>query len=129
MQLPQFRVPFLMERLAPPSTGLTGTFDSAYLSGITTFVEYITNKGGFAILDREFHRHRHAYNPLTLLSAHNFMIYNGAQITSTDNFKTFWTNLAAKFADNANVIFGKQHFYCILHATWLTCRRLDERAT
>ncbi|KZV68271.1 carbohydrate-binding module family 1 protein [Peniophora sp. CONT] len=83
-----FRVPFLMERLAPPSTGLTGTFDSTYLSGITTFVEHITSKGGFAILD-----------------PHNFMIYNGAQITSTSNFKSFWTNLATKFAGNANVIF------------------------
>lgn len=38
------------------------------------------------------------------------MIYNGAQITSTSNFKAFWTNLATKFADNANVIFGKRRF-------------------
>ncbi|KAF9519115.1 glycoside hydrolase family 5 protein [Hydnum rufescens UP504] len=31
-----FRVPFLMERISPPSTGLTGPFDSTYLSGLKT---------------------------------------------------------------------------------------------
>ena len=31
-----FRIPFLMERLSPPATGLTGPFDSAYLSGLET---------------------------------------------------------------------------------------------
>ena len=31
-----FRIPFLMERLSPPATGLTGPFNSAYLSGLQT---------------------------------------------------------------------------------------------
>ena len=31
-----FRIPFLMERLSPPATGLTGPFDSTYLGGLTT---------------------------------------------------------------------------------------------
>ncbi|KAG6899562.1 hypothetical protein C0993_009231 [Termitomyces sp. T159_Od127] len=31
-----FRVTFLMERLNPPSSGLTGPFDATYLSGLTT---------------------------------------------------------------------------------------------
>lgn len=31
-----FRIPFLMERLSPPATGLTGPFDSTYLEGLKT---------------------------------------------------------------------------------------------
>ena len=31
-----FRVTFLMERLSPPATGLTGPFDPDYLSGLKT---------------------------------------------------------------------------------------------
>jgi endoglucanase len=59
-----FRVAFLMERLSPPSSGLTGSFDSTYLNGLKNIVNYITNKGGYAILD-----------------PHNFARYNGGVIT------------------------------------------------
>ena len=31
-----FRIPFLMERISPPATGLTGPFDSTYLGGLQT---------------------------------------------------------------------------------------------
>lgn len=31
-----FRIPFLMERMSPQATGLTGPFDSTYLSGLQT---------------------------------------------------------------------------------------------
>ncbi len=49
-----FRIPFLMERVSPPSTGgLTGPFNSTYLDGLKQTVSYITGKGGFAIVDRE----------------------------------------------------------------------------
>lgn len=49
-----FRVPFLMERVSPPSTGgLTGPFNSTYLSGLQQIVSYITGKGGFAVVDRK----------------------------------------------------------------------------
>ena len=47
-----FRIPFLMERMSPPATGLTGAFDSTYLSGLQTIVSYITGKGGYALVDR-----------------------------------------------------------------------------
>lgn len=46
-----FRVPFLVERLVPPANGLGGAFDQTYLSGLTTTVNYITNKGGYAAID------------------------------------------------------------------------------
>ena len=48
-----FRVPFLMERLSPPSTGMSGPFDQTYLQGLKTIVSYITGKGGYALIDRE----------------------------------------------------------------------------
>jgi endoglucanase len=86
-----FRVTFLMERMSPPSTGLAGPFNSVYLSGLTTIVNYITNKGGFALLD-----------------PHNFMSYNGAQISNTTLFAGWWANLAKQFT-SPNVIFDLQN--------------------
>lgn len=44
-----FRVPFKMERLTP--SGLTGSFDSAYLADLTSTINYITGKGAYAIVD------------------------------------------------------------------------------
>ncbi|KAI0747325.1 endoglucanase [Irpex lacteus] len=83
-----FRVPFLMERLSPPATGLTGPFDSTYLQGLKTIVSYITGKGGYALVD-----------------PHNFMIYNGATISDTNAFQTWWQNLAAQFKTDSHVVF------------------------
>ncbi|KAJ7126929.1 endoglucanase [Mycena epipterygia] len=83
-----FRVPFQMERLVAPATGLTGPFSTAYLANLTATINYITGKGAFAALD-----------------PHNFMIYNNAAITSTSAFQTFWTNLAGQFKSNPRVIF------------------------
>ncbi|KAF7294516.1 CBM1 domain-containing protein [Mycena kentingensis (nom. inval.)] len=84
-----FRVPFQMERMVSPSTGMTGALVSSYLGNYTATINYITNtKGAFAIID-----------------PHNFMIYNGAQITNTASFQTFWTNLASQFRTNTRVIF------------------------
>jgi len=77
-----------MERISPPANGLTGAFDPTYLAGLTTIATYITGKGGFAVLD-----------------PHNYMSYNGAVITSTSDFETWWTNLAGQFKSNPNIIF------------------------
>ncbi|KAL0954437.1 hypothetical protein HGRIS_003416 [Hohenbuehelia grisea] len=83
-----FRIAFQLERLSPPATGLTGPFDTAYLGGLKTIVNYITGKGAFAVIE-----------------PHNFMIYNGTQITSTTAFATWWKNLATIFRTNKHVIF------------------------
>ncbi|QRV95710.1 Cellulase (glycosyl hydrolase family 5 protein) [Ceratobasidium sp. AG-Ba] len=83
-----FRIPFLMERLAPPSGGISGSFDQTYLAGLTSIVNYITNKGGYAVID-----------------PHNYMRYNHNIITSTSDFAKFWTNLANQFKGNSRVIF------------------------
>ncbi|KAF8071917.1 endoglucanase [Lyophyllum atratum] len=83
-----FRVPFQQERISPPANGLTGAFDATYLNGLKTIVNYITNKGAYAIIE-----------------PHNFMRYNGAVITSTANFQTWWKNLANEFKSNSRVIF------------------------
>uniref|UniRef100_A0A0W0FPM0 cellulase n=1 Tax=Moniliophthora roreri TaxID=221103 RepID=A0A0W0FPM0_MONRR len=72
-----FRVPFQLERLAPPATGITGAFDETYLG-----------KDAFVAIE-----------------PHNFLIYNGATLTSTEDFQTLWSNLAAVFVDNDHVIF------------------------
>lgn len=83
-----FRIPFMMERMSPPATGLTGPFDSAYLSGLKTIVNYITSKGGYAALD-----------------PHNYARYNGSVITDVSLFKTWWKNMATEFLTNDHVIF------------------------
>ncbi|KAF9565260.1 endoglucanase [Agrocybe pediades] len=83
-----FRIPFKLERMSPLSSGLTGSFDQTYLSGLKTIVNYITSKGAFAAIE-----------------PHNYMRYNNAVITSTSDFQTWWRNLANEFKSNSNVIF------------------------
>jgi endoglucanase len=83
-----FRIPFLMERLSPLSSGLGGSFNQAYLNGLKTIVSYITGKGGFALVD-----------------PHNFMRYNNAVISSTTDFGNWWKALAAEFVSDSHVIF------------------------
>ncbi|KAF4627312.1 hypothetical protein G7Y89_g10837 [Cudoniella acicularis] len=81
-----FRIPFLMERIAPGT--ITATLDATYLSGLQTVVSFITAKGGYAIID-----------------AHNYGRYDQNIITSTSDFQTFWKNVATEFATNDNVVF------------------------
>ncbi|KDQ10378.1 glycoside hydrolase family 5 protein [Botryobasidium botryosum FD-172 SS1] len=81
------RIAFLMERLSPPARGLTGAFDATYLAALKDIANYVTSKGGYAVLD-----------------PHNFMRYNGAVITSTSE-QTWWKNLANEFKSNSNIIF------------------------
>ncbi|KAK0204881.1 glycoside hydrolase superfamily [Desarmillaria ectypa] len=83
-----FRLPFLLERLAPPATGITSTFNKDYLNLIKSTVEYATGKGAYIAIE-----------------PHNYLIYNGATLTSTSNFQTFWANLAKEFVHNNHVIF------------------------
>ncbi|KAJ7678022.1 endoglucanase [Mycena polygramma] len=81
-----FRVPFQMQRLVAPATGITGPFSSAYLANLTATVNYITvTKGAFAALD-----------------PHNFMVYDNAAISSTQDFSTC---LCRQFKFNSKVIF------------------------
>jgi len=83
-----FRIPFLVERLSPPSGGLTGSFNSVYLQSLKDTVNYVTNKGAYAIID-----------------PHNYMRYNHNIITDTNAFATWWRNLANEFKSNTRVIF------------------------
>ncbi|KAI0123201.1 glycoside hydrolase family 5 protein [Xylariales sp. AK1849] len=87
-----FRIAFAMERLVPDE--LTGTTDAAYLANLTTVVDFVTNKGAYAILD-----------------PHNFGRYYSNIITDTDGFGSFWTTVATAFASNGNVIFDTNNEY------------------
>jgi endoglucanase len=46
-----FRIAFLMERLSAPATGLKGAFDATYLAALKDIVNYVTSKGGYAVID------------------------------------------------------------------------------
>ncbi|KAJ5907442.1 hypothetical protein N7495_000124 [Penicillium taxi] len=87
-----FRIPFLMERLAP--NGITGTLDATYLADLKSTVEFITDGGAHALID-----------------PHNYGRYSGSIITSTSDFETFWKTVAAEFASNEKVIFDTNNEY------------------
>lgn len=77
----------MMERLIP--TTMTGTINQAYASGLTSYVNYITNtKGAIAIID-----------------PHNFGRYYGNVISDHAAFKAWWTTTAKLFASNQKVVF------------------------
>lgn len=86
MGMNMFRIPFLMERLAQGT--MTATLDADYLANLTTVVNYITDAGKYAVLD-----------------PHNYARYSGSIISSTSDFKTFWTNVATEYKTNAKVVF------------------------
>ncbi|KAK0113224.1 hypothetical protein ONS95_014919 [Cadophora gregata] len=81
-----FRIPFLMERLAQGT--MTATLDKTYLGDLSSLVSHITAAGAYAVLD-----------------PHNFGRYGGSVITSTSDFKSFWSNVATEFKSDDKVIF------------------------
>jgi endoglucanase len=81
-----FRIPFLMERLAPGK--MTSALDTTYLSELKNVVSFITGAGAHAVLD-----------------PHNYGRYYGTVFTSTTDFKAFWINVATEFKTNDKVIF------------------------
>jgi endoglucanase len=83
-----FRIPFLAERMAPQ--GLTGALDGAYLANLTATVTHITSARN---------------NSYAVIDSHNYGRYQGSIITSTSDFKTYWTQLGAAFANNSRVVF------------------------
>ncbi|KKF94606.1 putative endo-beta-1,4-glucanase B [Ceratocystis fimbriata CBS 114723] len=85
------RLPFLMERLSP---SLSGPLDSAYLKNYTEAVDFVTGKGGYAVLD-----------------PHNYGRYNGAVVTDYTAFEAFWKNVATVFKSNDKVIFDTNNEY------------------
>ncbi|CCX05395.1 Similar to Probable endo-beta-1,4-glucanase B; acc. no. Q96WQ8 [Pyronema omphalodes CBS 100304] len=89
-----FRVGFMMERLTPPSGGLTGAFNATYLASLKQTASYITSHGGYAVLD-----------------PHNYGRYNGAIMSSAANFGTWCKNLASQFASDSKIIFDTNNEY------------------
>ncbi|KAL2822729.1 glycoside hydrolase superfamily [Aspergillus cavernicola] len=86
-----FRIQFKMERL---TSELTGSFDDAYLQNLTSVVDAVTSTGAYAILD-----------------PHNYGRFNNEIMSTPADFQTWWQNVAAEFADNANVIFDTNNEY------------------
>ncbi|RDW85863.1 hypothetical protein BP5796_04188 [Coleophoma crateriformis] len=87
-----FRIPILMERISP--TSITGALDTTYLADLKTVVNYVTAAGSSAVIDM-----------------HNYGRYNGATMSSTSDFQTFWNNVATEFATNDLVIFDCNNEY------------------
>ena len=100
------RVAFLLERMCPVATGLGSTFNETHFGFFADAINYITTtKGAYAILD-----------------PHNYMRYNDPsqqpltgsiigdtsdpKAATTEQFGEFSGELAGRFANNSNVIFG-----------------------
>lgn len=81
-----FRINTLMERMVPNQ--MTGAFDAGYMKNLTTTVNYITNKGAYA-----------------MIVPHNYGRYYGNVFTDANAFKTFWQHVAAEYKSNSRVIF------------------------
>ena len=92
-----------MERIIPSS--MTGAVNQTYAQGLQTYVDYITSKGAYAIID-----------------PHNFGRYYGNVITDYSGFQAFvrlpqhesrrehtnslkWKTIASIYASNSKVIF------------------------
>ncbi|KAI0683614.1 hypothetical protein C8T65DRAFT_702611 [Cerioporus squamosus] len=48
----------------PTTSGLTGPLNQTYLGGLEDTVDYITGKGGYAAIDRDFHLHAQLHDLL-----------------------------------------------------------------
>src|ERR1700753_2980679 len=81
-----FRVNIMMERLIPSS--MTGSFNQTYYSDLLNTVNYITNKGAYA-----------------MIVPHNYGRYYGNIITDTTQFAAWWKTTATAFKGNSKVIF------------------------
>jgi endoglucanase len=96
-----------LERLIPPSGGLTGGFNQTYLSGLQSTVSYITGKNAYALI--EPHNFM-VYSKKPILALQRMLILSplrsdGKQITSASDFATAWKNIANLFKSNSKVVF------------------------
>lgn len=101
-----FRIAFLMERMAPPETGLGATFNETHFDYFKQAVDYVTvTKGAYAILDPHNYMR---YNDPSSQPYSGSVIGNATDETAatTEQFAEFWGELAGRFADNEKVIFG-----------------------
>lgn len=74
-----------MERMVPNQ--LTGQPASTYMSQYAQTINYITNKGAYAIVD-----------------PHNFGRYYNNIISDTNGFQAFWRTVATQFKGNSKVV-------------------------
>lgn len=101
-----FRIAFLLERMAPPATGLGKTFNETHFDYFKRAVDYVTvTKGAYAILDPHNYMR---YNDPSSQPYSGSVIGNTSDPTAatTAQFGEFWGELAGRFADNEKVIFG-----------------------
>uniref|UniRef100_UPI003D30D881 Endo-beta-1, 4-glucanase n=1 Tax=Bispora sp. MEY-1 TaxID=554688 RepID=UPI003D30D881 len=87
-----FRLNLLMERLVPNT--MTGPMNADYLGNLTKDVNYVTDKGAYA-----------------MITPHNYGRYYGNIINSTSDFEAFWKTVAGAFKDNDLVMFDTNNEY------------------
>jgi endoglucanase len=83
-----FRIPFVMERMAPD--GMDKPLSPAYLANLTAVVDFVTGlrNDTFAVID-----------------PHNYGRYRNDIITDTALFQKYWQAQATPFANNEQVVF------------------------
>ena len=91
--------------MCPLATGLGSTFNETYFSEYETAVNYITMRGGYALIDpHNYYR----YNDPSSQPSSGSIIGNStdSKASTTENFAAFWGELAKRFVSNPNVILG-----------------------
>ena len=91
--------------MCPLEYGLGSRFNETYFSLYKDAIDHITNKSSYALLDpHNFMR----YNDPSMLPNSGSVIGNTSDpmAATTEQFKTFWNELASRFLDNEMVIFG-----------------------
>ena len=91
--------------MAPLQFGLGATFNETYFSLYKDAIDYITSHGSYAILDPHNYQR---YNDPSSQPTSGSVIGNTSDpnAATTEQFKTFWTELAGRFKDDEKIIFG-----------------------
>ncbi|KAF2122318.1 glycoside hydrolase superfamily [Lophiotrema nucula] len=99
------RVTFLLERMCPLETGLGNTFNETYFTEFQNAVNYVTMRGGYAVLDAHNYMR---YNDPSMQPSSGSIIGNSSdpKSSTTENLASFWSELSTRFMSNPNVIFG-----------------------
>lgn len=91
--------------MCPLETGLGNTINETYFGEFQNAVNYITMRGGYAILDAHNYMR---YNDPSMQPQSGSIIGNSSdpKAATTENLAAFWAELAKRFVSNPNIIFG-----------------------
>lgn len=91
--------------MCPLTTGLGSTFNETYFDLYKDAIDFITSRGGYTIIDPHNYMR---YNDPSMQPQSGSVIGNTSdpKAATTKQFEDFWHELAGRFKDDEQVIFG-----------------------